>query len=80
MNKKVIAEISHGEYKNDLFKIKSLRHSRNRIQSKNHKTETYEIKQTNKNYHALKINYIFERMDMMDWLLVIRVNYIKQLS
>ena len=46
MNKNVVAEISHGRYKNDLLKNKSLRHSINRIQSRNHKIETYEIIKT----------------------------------
>ena len=43
MNKNVVATISHNEY-NDVFLNKCIRHSRNRIPSKNHRIETYEIK------------------------------------
>ena len=46
VNKNVVAEISHGQYKNALLKNKSLRHSIDRIQSRNHKIETYEIIKT----------------------------------
>ena len=35
--------ISHNEYKDVLLNKKCLRHSVNRIQSKDHKIETYEI-------------------------------------
>ena len=44
LNKNVIAKVSHNEYKYVLLNKKCLRHSINRIQSKNHETETYEIK------------------------------------
>ena len=43
VNKNVVATISHDEYKDFLLNNKCLRHSINRIQSKNHKTGTYEI-------------------------------------
>ena len=42
MNKSVIAKITHSECKDVLLK-KYLRHSMNRIQSKNQKIGTYEI-------------------------------------
>ena len=43
VNKNVVATISHNEYKDVLLNKKSLRHSMNRIQSKDHRIETYEI-------------------------------------
>ena len=42
-NKNVVATISHNEYKDVLLNKKCLRHSMNRIQSKDHKIGTYEI-------------------------------------
>ena len=44
VNENVVAIISHNEYKDVLLNNKCLRHSINRIQSKNHKIGTYEIK------------------------------------
>ena len=44
VNKSVVATISHNEYKDFLLNKKCLRHSMNRIQSKDHRTGTYEIK------------------------------------
>ena len=43
MNRNVVAAISHNEYKDFLLNKKCLRHSMNRIQSKDHKIGTYEI-------------------------------------
>ena len=43
MNKNVVATISHNEYKDVLLNNKCLRHSMNRMQSKNHRIGTYEI-------------------------------------
>ena len=43
VNKKVVPKISHNEYKDVLLNKKCLRHSMNRIPSKNHKIRTYEI-------------------------------------
>ena len=43
MNKKFVATISHNEYKDILLNNKCIRHSMNRIQSKEHRIETYEI-------------------------------------
>ena len=44
VNRNVVATIIHHEYKDALFNKKCFRHSMNRIQSKDHKTGTYEIK------------------------------------
>ena len=44
VNKNVVAAISHNEYKDVLLKNKCIRHSMNRIQSKDDKIGTYEIK------------------------------------
>ena len=43
MNKNVVATISYDEYKDVLLSKKCLRHSMNRIQSKDLRKETYEI-------------------------------------
>ena len=43
VNKKFVATISHNEYKDILLNNKCIRHSMNRIQSKDHRVETYEI-------------------------------------
>ena len=43
VNKKVVAIISHGEYKDALLNQKCLRHPMNRIQSKYHRIGAYEI-------------------------------------
>ena len=43
VNKNIVAKISHNEYKDVLLNKKYLRHSMNRIQSKNHRIGTYEI-------------------------------------
>ena len=42
-NKNIVATIIHNEYKNVLLNKKCLRHSVNRIQSKDHEIGTYEI-------------------------------------
>ena len=44
VNRNVVASISHDEYKDVLFNNKCLRHSMNRIQSKDLSIGTYEIK------------------------------------
>ena len=68
-NKNVIATISHNEYKDVLLNNKCLRHSMNKIQSKNHRIETYEINKVslscfdekiytiNNGYHELVLGY-----------------------
>ena len=43
VNRIVAATISYNEYKNVLLNKKCLKHSMNRIQSKDHKMGTYEI-------------------------------------
>ena len=42
-NRNVVATISHNVYKDFLLNEKCLRHSMNRIQSKNHRIGTYDI-------------------------------------
>ena len=84
MNRNVVATISHNKYENVLLNKKCFRHSMNRIKSKGHKIGTYEI-----NKISLPcfdgIIYIQNNgcdglaLDVMDWLLVIRANYKKQL-
>ena len=61
VNKNVFPTISHNEYKDALLNNKCLRHSMNRIQSNNHRIETYEIKK-----NALMVKYLSKAMDMMD--------------
>ena len=46
VKRNVVATISHIEYKDVLLNNKCLRHSMNRIQSKDHGTETYKINKT----------------------------------
>ena len=43
MNRNTVANISHNEYKEVLLSEKYLRHSMNRIQSKDHEIGSYEI-------------------------------------
>ena len=43
MNKNFVATITHSECKDVLLNNKCLKHSMNRIQSKNHRIGTYEI-------------------------------------
>ena len=43
MLKKVVAKIGHNEYKDVMLNNKCIRHSMNRIQSKNHRIETSEF-------------------------------------
>ena len=43
VNKNVVETISHNEYKDVILNKKRLRHSVNRVQSKDHRTGTYEI-------------------------------------
>ena len=45
VNKNVVATISHNGYKDVLLNKKRLRHSINRIQSKDHRVGIYEINQ-----------------------------------
>ena len=43
VDKNVVAKISHNEYRDFFLNKKCLRHSVNRIQSKDHRTGTYKI-------------------------------------
>ena len=43
VNRNVVARKSHDEYKDVLLSNKCLRHSMNRVQSKDHRIGTYEI-------------------------------------
>ena len=43
VNRNVVATTGHNEYKDVLLNNKCLRHSINRIQSKDHRIETFEI-------------------------------------
>ena len=56
VNKDVVAAVSHSEQKDVFLNNKCLRHSMNRIQSKNHRIGNCEI---NKKFQALMIKYIF---------------------
>ena len=53
VNKNIVTTVSHNEYKDVLLNNKCLRHSMNRIQSKNHRIGTYEINKIR--YHAFMI-------------------------
>ena len=44
VNKNVVTTLSHNEYKDILLNNKWIRHSMNRIQSKDHRIGTYKIK------------------------------------
>ena len=64
MNRKFVETISHNKYKDALLNNKHLRHSINRIQSKDHRTGTYEINKIS--LLVLMTKYISKAMDMMD--------------
>ena len=53
VNKNVVVIISHNEHKDVLLNNKCLKHSMNRIQSKNHRIGTYKL--TKFLFHALMI-------------------------
>ena len=55
VNKNVIETISYNEHKDVLLNKKFLRHSMNRIQSKDHKIVTYEISKISLSYFDDKI-------------------------
>ena len=55
VNKNVVQKITHSEYRDVLLNKKCLRHSMNRIQSKDHRIRTYEI---NKICLTLMIRYL----------------------
>ena len=56
VKRNVVATISHIEYKDVLLNNKCLRHSMNRIQSKDHRTETYKINKTSLSCFGDKIH------------------------
>ena len=56
-NKNAVAKISRNEYVNVLLNKNSVRHSMNRIQSKNHKIWTYEIDKISLSYFDDKIYF-----------------------
>ena len=60
-NRNVVATISHEEYKDVFLNKKCLRHSINRIQSKDSKIGTYEI-----NKISLMRKYTSKTMDVID--------------
>ena len=62
MNRNIDAMISHNEYKDVLWNNKCIRHSVNRIQSKDHRIGTHEITQ----FHCLALitKYISKTIDV----------------
>ena len=57
VNKKVVTTVSHNEYKDVLLNNRCLRHSMNRIQSKNHRIQTYKIHILSNGYDGLALGY-----------------------
>ena len=78
VNRNVATTISHNEYKDVLLNNKCLRHSMNRIQSRDRRIGAYETNKISLSCFDDKI--YFQNIDMMDQLLVIWVNQKKQLS
>ena len=66
MLKKVVVRIGHNEYKDVMLNNKCIRHSMNRIQSKNHRTETYEINKASLSYFDDKIYIQSKGYDVLD--------------
>ena len=64
VNRNIVATIRHNEYKNVLLEKKCLRHSMNRIQSKDHKIGTYEINRIS--LSCFDDKFTFKTMDVMD--------------
>ena len=64
VNKNIVATISHDKHKDVLWNNKSVRHLINRIQNKDHRIGTYEIKK----YSCLVLitKYISKSRDMSD--------------
>ena len=63
MNRNVVATISDSKYKDVLLNKKCLRHSMNRIQSKDHKIGTHEINKISLSYLDNKIYIQNNRWD-----------------
>ena len=64
VDRNVVTTISYNEYKNILLNKKFLRHSMNKIQSKDHRIRTYEINKID--LSAQMIKYTSKKMDVMD--------------
>ena len=65
VNRNVVATISHSKYKDVLLNKKCLRHSMNRIQSKDHKIGTHEINKISLSYLDNKIYIQNNRWDRL---------------
>ena len=78
MNRNVVVTISHNEYKDVLLNKKRLRHSRNGVQSKDHKIGFYEINKISLSSFDDKVN--IKNNKYVGIALVTRVNYKRQLS
>ena len=68
---KNVATISHNEYKDVLLNNKCLRHSMNKIQSKNHTIETYNSNKISLSYFDDKIyiqNNVYDGLVLEPWL------------
>ena len=65
VNKNVVTTVNHNEHEGVFLNEKCIRHSMNRIQTKDHRIGTYKI---NKIFFALFLmtKYIFKTMVMMD--------------
>ena len=65
VNKNVVTTVNHNEHEGVFLNKKCIRHSMNRIQTKDHRIGTYKI---NKIFFALFLTtkYIFKTMVMMD--------------
>ena len=55
VTRNVVATINHNEYKDVLLNKKYMRHSINRLQSKNHRIGTYEVNKISLSYFDEKI-------------------------
>ena len=62
-NRNVVAAIGHIKFKDVLLENKCLRHSMNRIQSKDNRIETYEINKISLSYFDDKIYTLNNRYD-----------------
>ena len=71
-----LKKLTHNESKDALLNNICIKHSLNRIQSKVDKIKTYEINKIL--LLVLMVKCTSKTMDIMDQLLVIKVNYIKK--
>ena len=65
-NKSFVATISHNEYKDVLLNNECIRHSMNRIQSKDQKIVIYEVKKSSLPYFDDKIYIQNNRQEVLD--------------